>query len=389
MHLLVIAMGRLISNGSAGNAVMCGLVQAALERGWSVSYLALCPEGEEPDWEQSFDFGASEYRLRRQELNFHAKPCNRYRRFLGGFNLAAVSEMDNLSQCSSYSDVYDAAIAFDSLPISLIHQISATKKIVILGDPAGKRLWHSTPWRKPLNKLKAGLLGITEILYFRGLSVNEQVAMFGSGHAKMWSRHLTRRVLDLRPFLPVTEFYDKVQDNEKPIIYFGGTLAGTASKQSITIIFDGIIPALREKFGKNNVELRLIGKCPESFLLKARQYREISVLGRVDSFEEELQKGDIFILPMNYPVGVRTRVCAALGAGNICIVHPSVFYNMPELRACPAVWQADSAADYASLIARMPSRENLVALRKKARAFFEEHYSAINASASLLNLLAK
>ena len=44
-RLLIIAYGRLIINGTAGNTVMCGLAEAAIEEGWEVTYLGLVPAG--------------------------------------------------------------------------------------------------------------------------------------------------------------------------------------------------------------------------------------------------------------------------------------------------------------------------------------------------------
>jgi hypothetical protein len=92
---------------------------------------------------------------------------------------------------------------------------------------------------------------------------------------------------------------------------------------------------------------------------------------------------------MNYPVGVRTRICSALAAGNICIAHPSVLNNMPELNSCPSILFVEDVRNYAECIATLPSGGDLLAMRQTSRDFFESHYAARVASAELLDSLTE
>lgn len=387
MRLLIISYERLIANGSAGTAVMCGLVDAALCRDFEVTYVALCASLTPQSWEHPFDFGDNVRHLRQTLLLYRREPHGPWQRFTGSFNHAAVSEFTHLNECAELQEFYDCVIAFDSLAISLSRRVSAAKKISILGDPAGRRIWHTFQWSKPVMKLKALLVEIAELAFFALTPRRDVLAMFGSGHSKFWSHVLARKILDLRPFLksPIVDLHAKRGD--LPIIYFGGTLAGTASRQSITSIFDAILPALRSRLGSGMFELRFVGDSTEYFQRLSKPHSEIKLLGRVASFEIELAAGDIFILPMNYPVGVRTRVCSALAAGNFCLVHPSVLFNMPELEQCEAVKVVASAADYAAAIADLPMGAGMVRLRKIARQFFESHYSSHTAAAPLLNII--
>lgn len=367
---------------------MCGLVQSALVRNWHVSYLAMLPvASQREDWQIPFDFGKNKDRLSEYQICYSALEVGKLRRFESGFNQAAAVRLLELEPCIPFTESYDAVIAFDSLAVSLFPKISAFHKLAILGDPAGKRLWHSSTWSKPLTKLKAVLLGFAETSFFNRFPPSITVAMFGTEHAKSWQRHMRRPVMDLRPFLPDVDFQIKPANSDKPILYFGGTLAGTASKQSIDIISKAIMPALLQRFGEDGVELRLVGDCPQNFREAVQRFKSVKIVGRVDLFEAEIAKGDIFILPMNYPVGVRTRICAALAAGNVCLAHPSVLKNMPELGSCPSVLFVDTAEDYVNCIARLPSGEDLLAMRKISRDFFESHYVAPVASAQLLDSL--
>lgn len=367
---------------------MCGLVQSALERGWEVSYLALISiDSQKEGWQIPFDFGKNKNRLREHQIGYSHFEGSKLRRFEGGFNQAATIRLFAPEGTPPFAEHYDAVVAFDSLAVSLLPKLSALRKLAILGDPAGKRLWHSSPWSRPVAKLKAAFLGFAETSFFSRLSPDIAIAMFGTGHAQSWQRRMRRPVMDLRPFLPDTPFQIELSTSDKHILYFGGTLAGTASKLSIDIIAKAIMPALLQQFGEDGVELRLVGDCPTHFREAVQRFKSVKIVGRVDLFEAEIAKGDMFILPMNYPVGVRTRICAALAAGNICLAHPSVLKNMPELKSCPSVFFVDTAEDYTNCIASLPSGDNLLTMRKTSRDFFESHYVAPVASAQLLDSL--
>ena len=388
MKLLVISYERLISNGSAGTTVMCGLVEAALNKGWEVTYVALTLTKIPMDWESPFQFTCGASRLRQMNVLYSRLVAGALRRFIGSFNHAWVSRVHEDEALSVLKESYDGVIGFDSLAIDLARSVNAQRKVIILGDPAGRRLWHSTPWSRPQNKIKAVLLDIAESVFYRSLPQEFTIAMFGSGHARCWSRILFRKIIDIRPFIPAREVFFEAKAGKKPIIYFGGTLAGTASRQAFNMIFSGILPAFRSRFGRDGFQVRIVGDCPEYFIKAAANYGEISILGRVASFEKELSLGDVFILAMNYPVGVRARVCSALAAGNICLVHPTALYNMPELSQCPAVKIVSTPYQYAKAIADLPSGRELLCLRRKAMEFFNDHYVARVAAEKLLGIIA-
>ena len=386
MRLMIIANGRLLSNGSASIAVMCGLVEASLAKGWDITYLALVSSEVPEPWEIPYNFRDRCHTLRQVNVVHAPREVGRWTRFIGSFWHAVARNVTiNPSAQAALDEPYDLAIAFDSIAIPMMRHVTAHKKICIIGDPAGRRLWHSTPWSKPVLKSKALLLDVAEMAVYRTIPKDMTLAMFGSGHAAHWSRLLQRKVLDLRPFLALSVVTLPEHEPEKPIISFGGTLGNTASRQSLRLIVDGLLPALRTRFGRGGFVLRLVGEAPPLYTQMVEQFEEIELTGRVASFEQELARGELFILPMNYPVGVRTRVCAALAAGNICLVHPTVLYNMPELSKCVAVYPVRSPQDYIDVIARLPSGEERLHLRREAIAFFDRHYAAAAAVVALFN----
>ena len=63
----------------------------------------------------------------------------------------------------------------------------------------------------------------------------------------------------------------------------------------------------------------------------------LNILESVKNFESTLSRMNIFVLPSDYYIGVRTRICSALSAGNFCIISKAILINMPELKDCKSV----------------------------------------------------
>jgi hypothetical protein len=376
MKILIASQGRLISNGSAGTTVMCGLVEAALALGWDVTYLALLDAKANASADAPFPFDTNRGSLRTGEMTYAAKPSGRRAQFVGRYDLSVVTAFSD-NPPAWVSEGYDGVVAFDSLAIALVRPIASRSTIAIIGDPAGQRLWYSAGRRRVDFKLRALLLDIFGIRHFRRtIPASWKIAMFGTGHADAWAQGLQRAVLDLRPFMPALPPLGPAPPLDGPaILMFGGTLMGTASSQAFSAIFDDILPSMRAAKGMP-CELRLVGDSPLSLQQEAAKHPEVKMLGRVLSFEQELSRGHFFVLPMDYPVGVRTRICSALAAGNLCIVHPSVLLNMPELADCPAVFVTPDPADYAGIVAVNMAEDRFATLRHQARDFFDAHYVA-------------
>ena len=72
-------------------------------------------------------------------------------------------------------------------------------------------------------------------------------------------------------------------------------------------IFTYYFPILKQNFG-NNFNLILIGFIPQYIKeeFKLSDYKEIKMLGRVDDFEKEISKFDVFFT-IQIPVGVRNE----------------------------------------------------------------------------------
>jgi hypothetical protein len=381
--ILIISKGNLINNGTAGHTVMCGLVQAALNKGMIVIYLGLNHENYDYINDENYVFNKS-INLKKYEIKFKMKITKNFKQL---YDESINSEINPVSLEFLSELKLDAILAFDSLPISLMRNIHAKTKIAIIGDPVAKRLYYFSNSTNLIYLLKLIIIHLYENIYYYELSKRYILSMFGTKHVKSLQGFVRGNVIDLRPFINNNFDSNKLKNTSILKIYFGGTLRSTASKMSLNLLLNNVYPALEKEYGNKDFELRIIGEYDDNFKKLADNYKQIKILGRVKNFENELANGDVFLLPINYPVGVRTRICSALSAGLICIVHSSILINMPELLNCKAIKIADTTDDILKSLKILPKGDDLIKIKKEAILFFNKNYEANMSTKKLLDLI--
>lgn len=385
MKLLVIGSGPLIVNGMAGQTVICGLVEAASDKEHDITYVGLIPSGYNGDGDILFSSVREFRNIREDVCVFAPRHGGRLSSFKNFVDKTALHQFTHLSPMLEES--YDAVFSFDSLAYSLAKRVTSQKRFTIIGDPPSERLRYlaltGVGWK---NRLYCLALGWWEKRHFSNLIPPDTgIGMYGSRHAREWSAAFKRQVFDLRPGLPRTVTKREQENDQGQLtVSFGGTLPTTASQLAGSPLEKDILPALTAKLG-NSFRLRVVGRESEIFSHLAERWTCIELRGRVPRFHTELQSADIFILPMKYPVGVRTRLCEAIQAGCFCVCDPSIIGNMPELQGNDFIEFASTGEEFADAISRYSNHTNREALSANAQRFFAEHYSASNATAPILN----
>lgn len=387
--IAIVAQGRLIRNGSAGPTVMCGLTQAFLDAGAQVTYIGVVPEHYGGTGDIPYVPDGSREQLRLGECVFRERTGNRIQMCLHYVDRSYLHEV--ITPHGFETEQFDGVVSMESLPLAISRSLNAKKHFTIIGDPFGERVRYLIGRQPPLKlKLLFRLIGWYEPRHFRAtIPEDTAIGMFGSRHAAKWSKLLKRPVADLRPFIPVTlrdRRRRKRQYAEGTVVAFGGTLKTTASYWAYDALVDEVIPALDAVFGEAYT-LNLVGESDERYAGLANSNKRIRVKGRVPDFEDELSRADIFVLPMKYPVGVRTRICSALQAGCFCISDPSVIPNMPELAELDFVRIASGRHEYEATFKAYLEVEERDNYSKRAMDFFDKNYKYSISSKTVLDFL--
>lgn len=98
--------------------------------------------------------------------------------------------------------------------------------------------------------------------------------------------------------------YQPTEENE---LCFVGNMAVAANADTLQMIVSKILPNI-----KSNYRLTVIGKCPKKLKEQYKSNPKISFTGRVDSIYEHARKASLFLAPIAYGSGIKTKILEAM-----------------------------------------------------------------------------
>ena len=279
---------------------------------------------------------------------------------------------------------YDLIICLGHLAYHLSKKFNFKKRLFIMGDPPGERtyVYNKINFQKPFIKNTCLLLYSyicfkLEDYYWKWVVniKNTHIGIFGTLTSARFKKNLNlKTILDLRPSMPIYIEKKNYISNKTTNIVMGGSLGGTFAKTAILNFFD--LVKLTENL---NFNYYLIGHDVAPSLKKKQKKLKlnIKILPPVTNFESALSKMNIFIIPSDYYIGVRTRICGALSAGNYCVVTKAVLMNMPELKYCKSVKIVENNNN--DLVKSFLNYHNFslkkkIQLKKESKKFFKKNY---------------
>jgi hypothetical protein len=288
--------------------------------------------------------------------------------------------------------LYENVIAVGHVAFFLSKYFRFNKRLFIMGDSSGERLYLDSKLNfinnfNIFNLIYSYLVFIFERFYWRyKISLKKtKIGIFGSYTAKRFSFFFgDQNVIDLRPPMPKRVKFFKKNNSEFTSIVFGGSLGGTLGKNTLNNFL-----SIVEKLPTKDFKFFLVGHHIQKHVTRyqLKKYKNLYVHSVVNNFEYFLSSKDIFILPTDYYVGVRVRLCSSLMSGNYCIVTKKSIKNMPELLNCSAVKVVENKTE--QFINEIKEYRNFnikkkILLTKAAQNFFDLNYEYTKNSKSFI-----
>lgn len=97
---------------------------------------------------------------------------------------------------------------------------------------------------------------------------------------------------------------------EKNLLSYVGNLKVAANVDTLHWIISDILPKIH-----HNVKFMVIGKCPDDIREKYKGNNHVKFTGRVDNLVEYIRKSQIFLSPILYGTGIKTKILEAMSMG--------------------------------------------------------------------------
>ena len=363
--LLFVASGDPFDVGTAGQSVMKAFLLGMNEAGYDVSYLGFSNTKKLNRSVNGISLNFIQYKEKKKSI-FSLLFKN-----LTGVEGWLIDKIQLERFATNHC--FDTVVVWEPTQVFWFRKLFlGTQKKVIFSDPVAARISVTLNQQAFKYRLLIFLSRVVEPLFTRWISkFYSEYFIFGSGHSKVFSKILGRRVKSLRPLLFVDQAAFKPL-GDVLVVTYGGSFESSATRTSLSNI-----KKIREALVGRDVRFRfqVLGFGWEKF-----SDPDIDIVGTVSNFERTLaETSDIFIFPSNYNVGVRTRIAGALTAGNLVICSEAQTYNMPELYEFPGVFfvTEDNFEEVFTYISKI-SPPKILQLKDENRNLSQKYYSYLN-----------
>jgi len=255
----------------------------------------------------------------------------------------------------------DIIVSFDLLSAWLAANDSRSQKIVWLGD-----LNFQTFWYNALYSVKDRSVKVTKILpficliwfqcklwkriYYEVLSQMSLVIVSSKSSEAILNKWGFRSKYLPYPWpsWPSSNRNKNKSPLQKPTFLFYGSLKGLGSRSAFHFMLRKLYPRLIDVWGRNGFEIIVAGRGG----LYEWVEREIAVkcefryVGFVQSIEEVMEACHAVLVPIDIPVGNRSRIITAMANNTLVIAHANAALANPELIDGKTCLLARNAEEY-------------------------------------------
>jgi len=179
---------------------------------------------------------------------------------------------------------------------------------------------------------------------------------------------------------------------DKPTLLFFGNFEALGSRSSFYMLIREIYPELVSVYGSNGFCIKVCGRGRLTDWVESaiRERPEFEMLGFVQSLSSVIATCHAMIVPVEVPVGNRSRILTALSQRLLVIAHANTALGNPDLKDGENCYLANTAVEFIDRI-RKAIADTVATDRIAERGFvlYEERFSPANAVKLLLERMSQ
>ena len=261
----------------------------------------------------------------------------------------------------------DVVFCLDFLSAWVCEQITSSVKLVWLGDLNFQTRWYHA-WYSARENLTDTVNLLTVLRHSRSLvatwirslvwkKIYRDVLQKVDSvivSSKSSEKHLRRLgvVSTYQPYpWPNNQRSDNISQVKRyaiPSFLFYGNLVGLGSRSALHFMFEKLYPRLLRLWGQNGFQIFIAGRIPPTeWVQKEITARpELEYLGFVDDLDSLMASCHAVIVPIDVPVGNRSRIVSAMAKGSLVIAHKNASLGNPDLRDGVTCYLASNADQF-------------------------------------------
>jgi glycosyltransferase involved in cell wall biosynthesis len=233
-----------------------------------------------------------------------------------------------------------AILCFDILAAWLLDRVTSAPRIVWLGDLNFETFLYHALYAARENPLRAVHLPSNWLsclgwrrLYARVLRGTNQVLVASHSSERALARLGVTAEYEPYPWPTETSPERTTPLPALPSFLFFGQLTGLGSRSAFHFLMDKVFPLLRERWGEGGFRIMLAGRgvLPDWVLAAIADKPEIERLGFVENLDSVLAVCHAVLVPIDVPVGNRSRILTAMAMRSLVIAHANTALGNPDL----------------------------------------------------------
>lgn len=201
----------------------------------------------------------------------------------------------------------------DLLSARYERQLHARYKSNISGQYAGRlpgiinKLIGNQMVRNAVLTIERNLVAKAEIYYSK---LYDKVIFVSKVETDYLNQKLPGKAITIPVGINAVPGKELIGEPEKNLLSYVGNLKVAANVDTLHWIISDILPKIN-----HDVKFMVIGKCPDDIRQKYKDNNHIIFTGRVDNLVEYIRKSQIFLSPILYGTGIKTKILEAMSMG--------------------------------------------------------------------------
>lgn len=293
-------------------------------------------------------------------------------------------------------------VAFDLLAAWITARLDAPHRVVWLGDLNFQTMFYHAWYAARENPVKSlhilsNWLGARawKRIYREALKDADEVVVASASSVDQLARIGIRATYEPYPWPESTAdrtISDTAPLPAMPTFVFFGSLGGLGSRSALHFITRKVFPLLRRQWGVGGFRILVAGRgeIPDWSRRAFEGKPEIERLGFVEDLDTLLAGCHAVLVPIDVPVGNRSRILTAMAKRVLVIAHANAALGNPDLVDGVTCYLATNARDFVDGMRRaVEERRSVEAIIERAYRRYDDHFSVAAAGGRLAGRVAR